>query len=99
MLSYQRPAGPVRHWHRHNDAVVKNEQGGGDSQTVTLRVPLPSRVMQDLVALAELYHATPEQMVASWAQTHVENLMAGLTPSGAQPQQQPSPEPPSASAS
>lgn len=79
--------------------MVKNEQGGGDPQTVTLRVPLPSRVMQDLVALAELYHATPEQMVASWARTHVENLMAGLTTSGAQPQVQPPPEPPNASAS
>lgn len=78
--------------------MVKNEQGGGDPQTVTLRVPLPSRVLQDLVALAERYHATPEQMVASWAQTHVENLMAGLTPSGAQPQDEPSPEPPNASA-
>lgn len=79
--------------------MVKNEQGGGDPQTVTLRVPLPSRVMRDLEALAELYHATPERMVASWAQTHVENLMAGLTPSGAQPQDQPAPDPPNASAS
>jgi hypothetical protein len=44
--------------------------------------------MQDLVALAELYHATPEQMVASWAQSSVDNLMAGLTPSGAEPEDQ-----------
>ena len=47
--------------------MVKKEQGGGTPETVTLRVPLPSRVVQDLLALAELYHATPEQMVASWA--------------------------------
>lgn len=73
---------------RHNGAVVKNEQGGGDPETVTLRVPLPSRVMQDLVALAELYHATPERMVASWTQKHVDNLMAGLTPNGAQPSEE-----------
>jgi hypothetical protein len=38
------------------------------------------------VALAELYHATPERMIASWTQTHVDNLMAGLTPGGADPQ-------------
>jgi hypothetical protein len=56
---------------------------------VTLRVPLPRRVAQDLVALAELYHATPEQMVASWVQTTVENLVAGLTPDGAEPEDQP----------
>ena len=64
------------------------EPGGGAPETVTLRVPLPSRVMQDLVALAELYHATPEHMVASWTQTHVGNLMAGLTPRGDQPPEQ-----------
>ena len=62
--------------------VAKKEQGG-DPETVTLRVPLPKQVADDLVALAELYHATPERMVASWAQTHVENLMAGLPPGGA----------------
>jgi len=69
--------------------VAREERGGGDPETVTLPVPLPRRVAQDLVALAELYHATPEQMVASWAQTHVDNLMAGLTPDGAPPQDRP----------
>ena len=66
--------------------VTRTGQGGEDPETVTLRVPLPRRVAQDLVALAELYHATPERMIASWTQTHVDNLMAGLTPSGAEPQ-------------
>ena len=53
---------------------------------MTLAVPLPAQVARDLQALAELYHATPEHMVASWTQTHVENLMAGLTPDGAAPE-------------
>jgi hypothetical protein len=75
--------------------VVKKEQSGDAPETVTLRVPLPSRVMQDLVALAELYHATPERMVASWTQTHVDNLVAGLSPSGAQPPEE-TPEQPAA---
>ncbi len=61
--------------------MVRNAQGSNDPETVTLQIPLLKRVAQDLVALAELYHATPEQMVASWAQTHVNSLMAGLTPS------------------
>lgn len=65
-------------------------QGTAEPETVTLRVSLPKQVAQDLAALAELYHATPERMVASWARTHVENLMAGLTPSGdTVPQDQP----------
>lgn len=51
-----------------------------------MHISLPKPVAQDLTALAELYHATPEQMIATWAQSHVENLMAGLTPSGNQPQ-------------
>lgn len=67
--------------------MAKEEQAAGDPETVTLRVPLPRRVARDLAALAELYHATPERMLASWAQTHVDNLMAGLTPNGAQPQE------------
>ena len=69
--------------------MAKTEQGDEDPSTVTLRVALPRRVAQDLVALAELYHATPEQMVAAWVQTHVNNLMAGLTPDGAEPEGRP----------
>ncbi|MBR7826681.1 hypothetical protein KDK95_10235 [Actinospica sp. MGRD01-02] len=55
------------------------------SETVTLHISLPEQVAQDLTALAELYHATPERMIASWTRSHVENLMAGLTPGGGQP--------------
>lgn len=33
-----------------------------------------------LSALAELYHATPERMVASWARYHIDRLRSGLTP-------------------
>jgi hypothetical protein len=66
--------------------VANKEQSGPGAETVTLHVPLPKQVALDLVALAEVYHATPERMVASWAQTHVENLMAGLTPDGDEPQ-------------
>jgi len=65
--------------------VPKQQQYAGDPETVTLHVPLPKQVAQDLAALAELYHATPERMVASWTQTHVNNLMAGLTPDGDSP--------------
>ena len=86
------------------DTVAAKEQSGGnqrrnqrganqsaaDPDTVTLRVSLPKQVAQNLAALAELYHATPERMVASWAQRHVKNLMAGQTPSGGTvPQDQP----------
>ncbi len=66
--------------------MTRAGQGGEDPETVTLRVPLPRHVAQNLVALAELYHATPERMIASWTQTHVDNLMAGLTPGGTDPQ-------------
>ncbi|WP_194925771.1 hypothetical protein [Catenulispora pinisilvae] len=65
---------------------MAKKEPGGDPETVTLRVPLSRQVAKDLAALAELYHATPERMVASWAQTHVENLVAGLTPDGEQAQ-------------
>lgn len=67
----------VAHW-----GVPKKQQDAGNPDTVTLHVPLPRQVARDLAALAELYHATPERMVASWTQTHVGNLMAGLTPDG-----------------
>ena len=71
--------------------MTKKVQGGDpqtetETPTVTLAVPLPAHVARDLVALAELYHATPERMVAAWTQTHVENLVAGLTPNGAAPE-------------
>ena len=62
--------------------MAKKDQGA-EQGTVILRVPLPKQVAEDLAALAELYHATQEQMIASWTQTHVENLMAGLPPGGA----------------
>ena len=62
--------------------MLKKDQSE-DPNTVILRVPLPKQVAEDLAALAELYHATREQMIASWARTHVENLMAGLPPGGA----------------
>ncbi|WP_143765480.1 hypothetical protein [Catenulispora acidiphila] len=65
---------------------MAKKQPGKDPETVTLQVTLPAQVAKDLVALAELYHATPERMVASWTQTYVENLVAGLTPSGAAPE-------------
>ncbi|HET9173162.1 MAG TPA: hypothetical protein VFN97_27285 [Actinospica sp.] len=64
-----------------------------DPETVTLCIPLPKRVAEDLTALAEVYHATPERMAAAWVQSHVDNLMAGLTPDGAHPQDEPRPEP------
>lgn len=57
----------------------------GDPETVTLHVSLPRRVAESLIALAELYHATPERMVASWTQSHVDHLTAGLTPDGYAP--------------
>ena len=62
---------------------MANKEQDGDPGTVTLGVPLPKQVAEDLAALAELYHATPERMIASWTQTHVENLRAGLPPGGA----------------
>ena len=71
------------------DPVASQARGGEDPETVVLRVALPRRVARDLVALAELYHATPERMLASWAQTHVDNLMSGLTAGGAEPQPDP----------
>jgi hypothetical protein len=64
-------------------AKNEKEEQDGDPGMVILRVPLPRQVAEDLAALAELYHATREQMIASWTQTHVENLMAGLPPGGA----------------
>lgn len=66
--------------------MTEKERGSRDPGAMVLRVTLPEQVARDLVALAELYHATPERMVASWAQTHVEHLMAGLTPGGAAPE-------------
>lgn len=62
------------------------KEHGKTPETMTLHISLPKQVAQDLTALAELYHATPERMIATWAQSHVENLMAGLTPRGNQPQ-------------
>lgn len=63
---------------RHLLVVASNQGPARGSETVTLRVPLTRRVMDDLLTLAELYHATPERMVSAWAQTQVENLMVGL---------------------
>jgi|GEM_PF-6214092 len=62
---------------------MAEKERGEDPDTVILQVPLPKQVAEDLAALAELYHATRERMIASWTQTHVENLMAGLPPAGA----------------
>jgi hypothetical protein len=90
----ERPAGlkTPGGWEAGGVANKESEPGGkhadADAGSVTLRVPLPGRVAADLAALAELYHATPEQMAASWVRTHVENLMAALTPGGAPPQPQ-----------
>lgn len=64
-------------------AKTEQKEQDGDPGMVILRVPLPKQVAEDLAALAELYHATREQMIASWTRTHVENLMAGLPPGGA----------------
>jgi len=36
-----------------------------------------------LDALSELYHATPERMVASWAAYHIDRLRTGQTPDSA----------------
>jgi hypothetical protein len=95
----ERPAGlkTPGGWEAGGVANKESEPGGkhadadADGGSVTLRVPLPGRVAADLAALAELYHATPEQMAASWVRTHVENLMAALTPGGAPPQTQTQP--------
>ena len=46
----------------------------------TLTITLDEARAQALDALAELYHATPERMVTSWAEYHIDRLRAGQTP-------------------
>ncbi|RIQ21254.1 hypothetical protein [Jiangella rhizosphaerae] len=52
----------------------------GRSSSQTLTVELDPERARALHALAELYHATPERMVASWAAYHIDRLVAGQTP-------------------
>ncbi|PMR59547.1 MULTISPECIES: hypothetical protein [Micromonospora] len=46
----------------------------------TLTIELDPERAQALSALSELYHATPERMVTSWAIYHIDRLRAGQTP-------------------
>lgn len=53
---------------------------GPSSGTVPLTVYLSKEHMRALRNLGELYHATPEHMVAVWAVHQIERLAAGLVP-------------------
>jgi hypothetical protein len=48
--------------------------------TVALTIRLSREHASALNALAELYHAAPERMVAGWAVHQIEVLSAGLPP-------------------
>ncbi|MBD0670004.1 hypothetical protein [Streptomyces sp. CBMA156] len=50
------------------------------SWTAKLTIELSREHLRTLEALAELYHATPERMVASWAVHQIDRLAAGLAP-------------------
>jgi len=50
------------------------------SHSQKLTIELDAERARALNALSELYHATPERMVASWAEYHIDRLRAGQTP-------------------
>jgi hypothetical protein len=58
---------------------VPDEQDGRD-RTVPLTIRLSREHARTLSELAEIYHATSERMVASWAVHQIELLAAGLSP-------------------
>jgi len=45
-----------------------------------LTIELDPERARILDALAEVYHATPERMIASWAGYHIDRLASGQTP-------------------
>jgi len=51
-----------------------------DARSTSVTVVLDPERARTLAALAELYHATPERLVTSWAAYHIDRLAAGLTP-------------------
>ncbi|GLJ62392.1 MULTISPECIES: hypothetical protein [Microbacterium] len=52
----------------------------GGSRSRRLLIELDVDRARALDALAELYHATPERMIVSWAEYHIDRLSAGQTP-------------------
>jgi len=52
----------------------------GGSRPQKLTIELDAERARALDALSELYHATPERMVTSWAEYHIDRLRAGRTP-------------------
>ncbi|RMI28042.1 hypothetical protein [Nocardia stercoris] len=60
-------------------------------RTARVVIELDADRARALGDLAELYHATPERLAASWVAYHVDRLRAGLPPDAEPSQWEPDP--------
>jgi predicted transcriptional regulator len=70
---------------RRCDTGRVSDEHDGRERTVPVTIRLSREHARTLDDLAELYHATPERMVASWAVHQIERLSAGLAPDSEAP--------------